>query len=131
MPKEIWINLPVKNVAKSIAFFTTIGFKFNTQHTTEHSACMLVGEKNTVVMLFEERVFQGFSQNPLADTTTGTEILLSFDAASREEVDAVAVKAVAAGGNLFAKPAEFQGFMYGCAFADLDGHRWNALFMNQ
>jgi predicted lactoylglutathione lyase len=130
MTKQIWLNLPVKDVAKSKVFFAKLGFSFNEQHDTEHSACMMVGDANFVIMLFEESMFGGFVQNKITDTKTSSEILISIDAENREEVDEFAVKAVAAGGILFAKPAENQGWMYGCAFADLDGHRWNVLYMD-
>lgn len=130
MVKQIWLNLPVKDVVKSKAFFTEIGFSFNETHDTESSTCMIVGENNFVVMFFEESMFVGFSQNKLTDTKTSSEILISIDAESREEVDEFAVKVQEAGGILFAKPAENQGWMYGCGFEDLDGHRWNVLYMD-
>ena len=131
MTKEIWLNLPVKNVAASKAFFEKIGFSFNEQQTTEHSACMVVGSKKTVVMLFAEPIFVGFTGGAaLSDASKSAEILISFDAESRAEVDEIAQKAAAAGGSVFGKPSEIQGWMYGCGFADLDGHRWNALFMD-
>jgi uncharacterized protein len=130
MTQQIWLNLPVKEVAKSKIFFSKIGFSFNEQNETEHSSCMLVGEKNFVVMLFEEPMFEGFVQNKITDTQSGSEVLISIDVESREEVDAFAQKVEEAGGTLFAKPAESQGWMYGCGFTDLDGHRWNVLFMD-
>lgn len=130
MTKQIWLNLPVKEVAKSKAFFSKIGFSFNEEHDTPSSTCMVVGEGNFVVMLFEESLFEGFSQNKITDTKTSSEILISIDAESKEEVDTLAKKVQEAGGNVFAPPAESQGWMYGCGFADLDGHRWNVLFMD-
>jgi len=130
MTKQIWLNLPVKEVAKSKVFFAKIGFSFNEQHGTDHSAAMLVGEKNFVVMLFEESMFGGFVQNKITDTKSSSEVLISIDAESREEVDEFAQKVIEAGGTLFAKPAENLGWMYGCGFSDLDGHRWNVLFMD-
>lgn len=131
MTKELWLNLPVKDIAKSKEFFTQLGFSFNTEHgDSDESACLLVGAKNVVVMLFAESMFQGFTKNEIADTAKGTEVLLSFDAESKEEVDEFAQKAAAAGGTIFSEPAEIQGWMYGCAFSDLDGHRWNALYMD-
>ena len=81
-------------------------------------------------MLFSEPMFKGFTSNELSDTKKGSEVLFSFDAESTEEVDEMAKKAVVAGGILFSKPAFNQGWMYGCAFADLDGHRWNVLYMD-
>ncbi len=132
MPKEFWFNLPVKDVQKSKAFFLAIGFAFNEPRSTGNDmVCMLAGEKKTVIMLIEEKMFAGFSQNNLPDTSLGSELLISYDAENREEVDIIAQKVIAAGGNLFSKPAEHQGWMYGCAFADPDGHRWNVVFMDQ
>jgi predicted lactoylglutathione lyase len=130
MTNQIWLNLPVKEVAASKAFFSKIGFSFNEEHDTPSSTCMVVGEGKFVVMLFEESLFEGFSQNKITDTKTSSEILISIDAESKEEVDELAKKVQEAGGYVFAKPAESQGWMYGCGFADLDGHRWNVLFMD-
>lgn len=130
MTKELWINLPVKDVARSKEFFSRLGFSFNEQMSTDHSACLLVGAKKLVVMLFAEPVFKGFTQHEVADTKQATEVLFSIDAESREEVDEMAKKATDAGGMVFGKPSENQGWMYGCGFTDLDGHRWNVLYMD-
>ncbi|MFB9108802.1 VOC family protein [Flavobacterium gyeonganense] len=130
MTKQIWLNLPVKDVAKAKEFFWKIGFSFNEQHDTPTSTCMVVGERHFVVMLFEELVFAGFSQNGITDTNSGSEVLISIDAENREEVDELAQKVKDAGGTIFSEPAESQGWMYGFGFADLDGHRWNVLFMD-
>ena len=130
MTKQIWLNLPVKNVAKAKDFFWKIGFSFNEQHDTPSSTCMIIGEGNFVVMLFEELLFKSFTQNELTDTQSGSEILISIDAESKEEVDALAEKVTEAGGTVFSPPAESQGWMYGFGFADLDGHRWNVLYMD-
>jgi predicted lactoylglutathione lyase len=124
MTKQIWINLPVKNLTKSRAFFTQLGFTFNEgAGNTENSACMIIGDKHVVVMLFTETMFKGFTSQPITDTQFSNEVLFSIDAESREEVDALAIKVVNAGGELYTKPAENQGWMYGCGFKDLDGHR--------
>lgn len=130
MTKQIWLNLPVKNIEKSKQFFSKIGFSFNGEYSNENSACMLVGDQNFVVMLFEESLFGDFVQNTIADTQTHSEMLISIDAESRNEVEELAQKVEEAGGVLFAKPSENQGWMYGCGFSDLDGHRWNVLFMD-
>jgi predicted lactoylglutathione lyase len=130
MTKQIWLNLPVKDVAKAKDFFWKIGFSFNEQHDTPSSTCMVVGEGHFVVMLFEEMLFSSFSQNGITDTKSSSEVLISIDAESREEVDELAKKAAEAGGIVFSPPAESQGWMYGCGFADLDGHRWNVLYMD-
>ncbi|EJG00250.1 MULTISPECIES: VOC family protein [Flavobacterium] len=130
MTKQIWLNLPVKDVAKAKDFFWKIGFSFNEQHDTPSSTCMVVGEGHFVIMLFEEILFSSFSKNNITDTNSSSEVLISIDAESREEVDELAEKVKEAGGTIFAPPAENQGWMYGCGFADLDGHRWNILFMD-
>ena len=130
MTKQIWLNLPVKNIEKSKKFFLSIGFSFNEEYCNEQSACMLVGEKNFVVMLFEESMFVSFVQNTVLASPTHAEMLISIDAESRQEVEDLAQKVNDAGGVVFAKPAENQGWMYGCGFSDLDGHRWNVLFMD-
>lgn len=130
MTKQIWLNLPVKDALKSKDFYSQLGFKFLEERTTEQSACILVGETNFVVMLFGEDLFKNFIQHPITDTKQSSEFLISIDAESREEVDALAQKAKAAGGIVFAEPADNHGWMYGCGFCDLDGHRWNVLYMD-
>ena len=131
MTKEIWINLPVRNAQKSKAFFTAIGFTLNTRYNNSGtSASFMVGSKDVVLMLFEDATFEGFTNSKVADTKQFAEVLFSIDAESREEVDGLAEKAAAAGGVVFARPSERDGWMYGCAFSDLDGHRWNVLHMD-
>lgn len=131
MTKEFWVNLPVKDISRSRVFFTELGFTFNPHYgNNDHSISLLIGEKNVVIMLFAEPLFEGFSQNKSTDTSLSNEALFSIDAESRGEVDEWARKAEAAGGTVFGKPAENQGWMYGCGFADLDGHRWNVLHMD-
>lgn len=130
MTKEIWVNLPVKDVNKSKEFFSKIGWTLNEQRSNNEMACFAVGEKKITVLFFAEAVFKNFTQHEVADTSAGAEVLISFDAESREEIDETARKVSEAGGNVFAQPAEIQGWMYGFAFADLDGHRWNQVFMD-
>ena len=130
MTKEIWINLPVKDVSKSKEFFSRIGFSLNEKHTNGEMACFEVGEKKMTVLFFAEETFKGFTKSEISDAKTGAEILISFDAESREEVDETAKKVWEAGGRIFSEPSEIQGWMYGFAFADLDGHRWNMVYMD-
>jgi uncharacterized protein len=130
MTKELWINLPVKDVMLSKDFFTKLGFSYNPKFSNNDMACITIGSKNVNVMLFKETTFSGFTKNKVVDTSQATEVLFSFDAETREEVDEMAKKAADAGGNVFSQPGESQGWMYGCAFADPDGHRWNVLYMD-
>ncbi|MBB5397201.1 VOC family protein [Mucilaginibacter sp. AK015] len=131
MTKDLWMNLPVKDLNRSKEFFNAIGFGFKDgAGNSDTMAPLVVGTKETIVMLIVENVFKRATQNPISDTAKGTEVIFSFSAESREEVEEVARKVTAAGGNVFAPPAEIQGWMYGCAFTDPDGHRWNALFMD-
>lgn len=131
MTNDLWLNLPVKDLAKSIAFFTHIGF---THHpgpgNTANSASFLVGDKKVVLMLFTQDNFAGFTQQPVSDTSKASEVLFSLGASSRDDVDDYAIHARQAGGTVFAEPCESNGFMYGCGFCDPDGHRWNPLFMD-
>ena len=131
MTKEIWINLPVKDVAKAKAFFVALGFAFKPSHSNASMAAMSVSEKNIALMLFQDTTFRHINQCELADTAKVSEVLFSLDAESKAEVDEWATKVVAAGGTVFSRPAEVQGWMYGCGFADLDGHRWNVLYMDR
>ena len=130
MTKELWLNLPVKDTQKAKAFFKQIGFTFKDERETPEMVAMMVGQRPVPVMLCEEKQFQSFSMNEITDTQKSSEILISFDAESRSEVDQIAENVKNAGGNLFSPPSEIQGWMYGCAFADLDGHRWNVLYMD-
>ena len=131
MIKTVWLNLPVKDINNSKEFFARLGFSFDTEHgNSDHSGCFMVGEDKFHVLLFPENTFKGFTKNELADTAKTTEVLISLSAESREEVDEMARKAFEAGGEVYGKPGETQGWMYGCGFADLDGHRWNVLYMD-
>lgn len=130
MTKEYWINLPVKDVERSKKFFTEIGFSFKTEHETQTMTALVVGKAAMPIMLFENKEFESVVQSKISDTSKGAEIIISFDAESRNEVDEMAEKVKKAGGNVFSKPQEIQGWMYGFAFSDLDGHRWNMLYMD-
>ena len=131
MTKDLWINLPAKDIKKSRDFFVAIGFQLNEgMGNSEHSAAIKIGSKNIILMLFEQNVFKQIVGRNFTDTSKSSEVLFSFDAESKEEIDALAIKVEKAGGKLFSKATEIQGWMYGCGFEDLDGHRWNALHMD-
>jgi uncharacterized protein len=130
MTREIWLNLPVKDVEASKAFFTAIGFTPKPEQSAPgERACFQAGK--SIVMLFTETALKHFNGGlEKNDTSKTAQMLISFDAESRAEIDELAEKVKNAGGNVFAEPAEIQGWMYGFAFADLDGHRWNGLYMD-
>ena len=130
MAKELWINLPVKDINKSKEFFSKLGLSFNEQQGGDDMACLVVGEKNFHVLLFAEDTFKGFTKNEIPVGGQTTEVLFSIEVESREEVDETAKKISDAGGTIFSEPEEIQGWMYGCGFADLDGHRWNVMQMD-
>ena len=130
MTKEYWINLPIKDLKRSKKFFTEIGFSFKTERETETMKALVVGKASMPIMFFEEKMFENVVQNPISDASKVTELMISFDAESKKEVDEMAEKVKNAGGNVFSEPQVIQGWMYGFAFSDLDGHRWNMLFMD-
>jgi predicted lactoylglutathione lyase len=127
VPRQIFVNLPVKDLPRSVAFFTALGFSFNPQFTNENATCMIVDE-NIFVMLLVEPFFQGFIKKTICDAHKNTEVLVCLSCESRAEVDELAAKAVAAGGTIPREP-EDHGFMYGHAFEDPDGHIWELVYM--
>jgi len=132
MTKEIWVNLPVKNISKAVDFFAAIGFEKNERFPfTDTMASFFIGAKSRfVMMLFTNEVLSSFCANPISDTSKGTEVLFSIDAESLEEVDEMLQKAEKAGGTIYAQGGYKDGWMYGGGFVDLDGHRWNLLYMD-
>jgi uncharacterized protein len=128
MATKIFVNLPVKDLKKSIAFFSRLGFTFNPQFTDETAACMIVGA-DIFVMLLTHAKFKAFTPNPICDATQATEVLVCLSRETREAVDETVRKAVAAGGKLYRQP-EDHGFMYQHGFRDPDGHIWELIHMN-
>lgn len=129
MVTDIFVNLPVRNLQQSIAFFTRLGFTFNPQYTDETATCMIVAEHIYVMLLVEEK-FQGFTPKPLCDARKATEVLVCLSLPDRAEVDGMVEKAVAAGGRTYHEPQD-HGFMYQHGFEDLDGHIWELVAMAQ
>ncbi|CAA9308792.1 Glyoxalase family protein [uncultured Microcoleus sp.] len=127
MATQIFVNLPVKNLDRSVEFFTKLGFSFNSQCTDETATCMVVSE-DIFVMLLTEAKFKEFTPNPICDATKSTEVLVCLSSESREEVDKMIRNAVAAGGTTYNEPQDY-GFMYSHGFQDLDGHIWETMFM--
>ncbi|MDQ8004932.1 MAG: extradiol dioxygenase [Pedobacter sp.] len=131
MTKEIWLNLPVTNIQKTTDFFTKIGFTLNTHAPqSDTMASFKIGQKDFIVNFFTEEVFNSFTPFKIADLENKTECLISIDAENAAEVDEILAKAEAAGAYIYAKGGEKNGWMYGGGFTDLDGHKWNVLFMD-
>lgn len=129
MVTKIFINLPVKDLKKSMDFFKSLGFEFNTQFTDEKAACMVMSE-HIFAMLLTEPFFKTFTKKSIADAHKTTEVMLAVDAESKAAVDAMVASAVAAGGNVYMEPQD-HGWMYQHSFADLDGHQWQILYMDE
>ncbi|OWW19613.1 VOC family protein [Noviherbaspirillum denitrificans] len=127
MNKQIFVNLPVKDLERTKAFFGALGYSFNAQFTNDKAACMVVSEE-IYVMLLTEPFFQGFTGKAIADAHKVTEVLLCLSCDSRAEVDDLVAKAIAAGGKAPREPQD-HGFMYGHGFEDLDGHIWELVHM--
>lgn len=128
---NFWINLPVKDLERSKEFFAHLGFPINlVPGTPGNMFSFLAGDNSVVINLFEEKIFKTFSLNGLPDTHRATEVFLNVGADSKVAVDKYAETVRKAGGKIFAEPGEKDGWMYGCGFADLDGHRWGILYMD-
>lgn len=129
MVKQIFVNLPVKDLKKTMDFFTKVGFTFNPKFTDEKAACMEIGE-NIYAMLITENFFQTFTKKKIVDTSTTTEVLNALTVGSRGEVDSMLNKALAAGG-VEPRAAQDYGWMYARAFQDIDGHVWEPFYMDE
>ena len=127
MARQIFVNLPVKHLARSIEFFTKLGFTFDPKFTDDNATCMIVSE-NIFVMLLVEGFFQTFTSKDICDTSKSSEVLVCLSLESRENVNGMVGKAVAAGG-VAAKESKDYGFMYQHGFQDLDGHVWELIYM--
>ncbi len=128
MHQHIFVNLPVKNLEKSKAFFTKLGYTFNRQFTNEKAACLVLGE-NLFAMLLVKKFFQTFIKKDIADAHQKTEVLVALSVTSRQEADRLIEQAVAAGGRVYRKTQD-EGWMYSRAYEDLDGHQWELVWMD-
>lgn len=125
--KQIFVNLAVKDLARSVAFFTKLGFKFDPNFTNENATCMIVGE-NIFVMLLVEPFFKTFITKELCDASRSTEVLVCLSLENRAQVDQMVADAIEAGGVRYNEPKD-HGFMYQHAFQDPDGHLWELFAM--
>ncbi|MCF6406911.1 VOC family protein [Chitinophaga filiformis] len=125
MATQIFVNLPVKDLEKSKAFFSALGFEFNQQFTNEKGACLIISE-NIYAMLLVEDFFKSFIKKDIADSSKFAEVINAFSVDSRDKVNELADKALAAGASAYSEPQDY-GWMYSRAFQDLDGHLWEVL----
>jgi uncharacterized protein len=125
---QIFVNLPVKDLEKSKAFWASLGYGFNPQFSDQNAACMIISD-TICTMLLVESFFKTFTPLPVSDATRATEVLLCLSCDSKAKVDELVAKAVAAGGTT-PSPAKDHGFMYQHGFQDLDGHIWELVHMS-
>jgi len=128
MGTKIFLNLPVKDLEKSKGFFAKLGFTFNAQFTNKDAACMVISENN-YAMLLVEPFFKTFTKKEIVDAKKSTEVLIAMSAESKDKVNEMLSKALAAGAREPREPQD-HGFMYGRAFEDPDGHIWEIFWMD-
>jgi predicted lactoylglutathione lyase len=126
--RKLFVNLPVRDLERSVDFFTKLGFSFDQRFTDAQATCMVISDEAFVMLLVEER-FKEFTKKQICNTTTHTEGLFALSTGSRAEVDAMVKTALAAGGSHAADPVD-HGFMYAWSFYDLDGHHWEVVHMD-
>ena len=127
MAIKIFVNLPVKDLTRSVEFFSKLGFGFDEQFTDETATCMIVSDDIFVMLLTEEK-FQTFTPKKICDAGKFTEVLVCLSLESRANVEEMVAKAVAGGGSTYNEPQD-HGFMYAHGFQDLDGHIWELIYM--
>ncbi len=128
MPRLLFLNLPVADLAASKRFFVGLGFEFKERFCDEGAACMVISDRAYVMLLQRER-FAEFVRGPVADADAATALTVTVSAEDRAGVDAFAVAALAAGASPGKEPQDY-GFMYQRSFHDLDGHLWEAMWMD-
>ena len=129
MEKKIFVNLPVKDLNKTVEFFAKLGFEFNPQFTDENATCMIVN-KDIFIMLLVEKFFKTFTKKEICDTTKDTEVIIALSTESREKVDQMINDVIEAGGKESRKPQD-HGWMYGRSFQDINGHLWEIIYMDE
>jgi uncharacterized protein len=130
MARMTFVNLPVRDLQRSIGFFDGLGFAFDPEFTDDTAASLIISEGHAYAMLIVEDRFKDFTTKSIADATTTTEVLVAFSVDSREEVDELVGKALASGGGPANEPID-EGFMYAWSFEDPDGHIWEPVYMDE
>ncbi|MEJ7694563.1 VOC family protein [Daejeonella sp.] len=128
MATNIFVNIPVKNLKKSMDFFAALGYQFNPNFTNDEGACMVVSD-TIYVMLLVERFFKTFTTKEICDASKNTESIICLSVEKKDQVEEMIDKAVAAGGSIYSEPQD-HGFMYQHAFQDLDNHLWEIVWLN-
>jgi len=126
---KTFVNLPAKDLNKTIEFFTKLGFKFNPQFTDENATSMIVGE-DIFVMLLVEKFFKTFTKKEICDTSKNTEVIVALSVEGREKIDQMINKAIEAGGRESREPQD-HGWMHGRSFEDINGHIWEIIYMDE
>jgi len=129
VPKLIFINLPVADLDRSIAFYEAVGATKNPMFSDETAACMVVSDTIHVMLLTHDK-WKGFTDRAIPDAHASAQVLLCLSEDSREAVDAVVARAAQAGGRADPNATQDYGFMYGRSYADPDGHIWETMWMD-
>ena len=129
MTTQIFVNLPVKDLSRTVEFFKKLGFAFNPQFTDENATCMIIND-NIFIMLLVEKFFKTFTKKEICDTTKDTEVIIALSTESREKVDEMMQHVFEAGGKESREPQD-HGWMYGRSFQDINGHLWEIIYMDE
>ena len=129
MPKLIFVNLPVTDLARATAFYEAIGGVKNPQFSDDTASCIVLSETIHAMLLTHDK-YRLFTSKPIADAHAASEVLIALSAESRDEVDSMVGKAAKAGGRADPGPKQDHGFMYGRSFEDPDGHHWEVGWMD-
>jgi predicted lactoylglutathione lyase len=129
MTTQIFVNLPVKDLSRTVEFFKKLGFAFDAQFTDENATCMIIND-NIFVMLLVEKFFKSFTKKEICDTTKHTEVIIALSTDSREKVDEMMQSVFQAGGKESREPQD-HGWMYGRSFQDINGHLWEIIYMDE
>jgi len=129
MPKMIFVNLPVRDLAASTAFYVALGGTVNPQFSDEQTTSVVLSDAIVVMLLTHDR-YRGFTKRPIGDARRESQALLALSVDSRDAVDATLTRAVAAGGSADPNPAQDHGFMFSRSIEDPNGYVWEIVWMN-
>jgi uncharacterized protein len=127
--KSIYVNLPIKDITKTKDFWTKLGFAFNPQFSDDNALCLVLNNERIYAMLITHKMYKTFTNRPIADGST-TQVLVAIEVESKEKVDEIVTLALANGAIKYRESQDY-GWMYYDSFADVDGHQWEILFMDE